>query len=261
MSTEHEMPQNAEKRASRFPAYRLIFIGLCILLMGATVYVIGISWNADQQTAQTQSTVPAQAQPLPAEPLYLDATSFYYLDQMGQYASAMPSEDSPRTLDVYYDRRAYGGAPPVIPHALANDMSIGDKSCLQCHATGGYSPEMQAYTPVVPHPELLSCTSCHVPVLDDESLFRENDWQPAVGALLAAPAFDGAPPPMPHGLQMRENCAACHAGPAAPPEIATTHADRASCTQCHLPQQNEEQWNRVESDWTRGESAATGGGN
>jgi nitrate reductase (cytochrome), electron transfer subunit len=262
MNDEHEMPpQTTAARASRFPGYRLFFIGLCILLMGAAVYVVGTSWSAEQQLVQVQNLLPAQTQPVPAEPFHLDASSLYYLQQMRSYASATPKEDSPRTLEVYYNRRVYDGAPPLIPHAVNDDMSIGDKSCLQCHVAGGYSPEMQAYTPVVPHPELQSCTSCHVPVLEAESLFRANNWQAAAPPQLGLAAFDGAPPPVPHGLQMRENCAACHAGLAAPPEIATDHIERASCTQCHLPQQNEEHWSRVESSWSRGEQAATGGAN
>jgi len=261
MSDEHEMPpQNIEKSASRFPAYRLIFIGLSILLMGSAVYVIGASWNAEQQMAQVGRSLPAQAQPVPAQPIFLDATSLYYLEQVRGYSAALPKADSPRTLDVYYSRRVFDGAPPLIPHAVSDEMSIGDKTCLQCHVTGGYTPEMQAYAPVVPHPELTSCTSCHVPVLE-ETLFRENQWQRAASPILSQAAFEGAPPAMPHPIQMRENCVACHAGPAAPPEIATDHSERDSCTQCHLPQQIEENWSRVESSWSRGEQAAIGGSN
>jgi nitrate reductase (cytochrome), electron transfer subunit len=261
MTNEHEMPpQDAEKSASRFPAYRLIFIALCILLMGSAVYVIGTSWDAEQQMAQVGRSLPAQAQPVPAQPLFLDASSLYYLEQMRGYSAVKPNADSPRTLDVYYSRRVFDGAPPLIPHAVSDEMSIGDKSCLQCHVSGGYAPEMQAYAPVVPHPELLSCTSCHVPVLED-TIFRANEWQRPASRLLDQAAFDGAPPPIPHPLQMRENCAACHAGPAAPPEIATDHIDRDSCTQCHLPQYFEEDWSRVESSWSRGEQAVSGGSN
>jgi hypothetical protein len=34
---------------------------------------------------------------------------------------------------------------------------------------------------------------------------------------------------------MRENCAACHTGPAAREEIRTTHPERIRCRQCHVP--------------------------
>jgi cytochrome c-type protein NapB len=43
----------------------------------------------------------------------------------------------------------------------------------------------------------------------------------------------GSPPPIPHALQMRENCRACHAGPGAVAELRTTHPERVTCRQCH----------------------------
>jgi nitrate reductase (cytochrome), electron transfer subunit len=257
MSDEHQTPEQAEPGASRFPAYRLIFIALCILLMAAAVYVVGTSLSAEQQLAQVGPSMPVAAEPVPAQPLALDATSFYYLEQMRNYSAAKPPADSPRTLEVYYSRRVFDGAPPLIPHEVKDEMSIGDRGCLQCHLAGGYAPEMQAYTPVVPHPELASCTSCHVPVLAD-TLFQASEWHRPDPPRLAQAAFAGAPPPIPHPLQMRENCAACHAGPAAPPEIATDHIDRQSCTQCHLPQPGEENWSRIESSWNPDAQPATG---
>ena len=33
---------------------------------------------------------------------------------------------------------------------------------------------------------------------------------------------------------MRENCLACHTGPAVRQEIATTHPERSRCRQCHV---------------------------
>ena len=48
------------------------------------------------------------------------------------------------------------------------------------------------------------------------------------------------PPParrrtIPHPLQLRENCLACHGGPAARAELRTTHPERVRCRQCHVP--------------------------
>ena len=48
-------------------------------------------------------------------------------------------------------------------------------------------------------------------------------------------ALDGSPPVIPHQLQLRENCLACHAGPSAPKEIRVTHPERVNCRQCHVP--------------------------
>jgi cytochrome c-type protein NapB len=42
------------------------------------------------------------------------------------------------------------------------------------------------------------------------------------------------PPPIPHDLQFRENCLACHGGPAAVAAIRTSHPERVNCRQCHL---------------------------
>ena len=39
---------------------------------------------------------------------------------------------------------------------------------------------------------------------------------------------------IPHDLQLRGNCLACHAGPAAVEEIRTAHPERTNCRQCHL---------------------------
>ncbi|KPJ88793.1 MAG: hypothetical protein AMS18_13120, partial [Gemmatimonas sp. SG8_17] len=44
-----------------------------------------------------------------------------------------------------------------------------------------------------------------------------------------------SPPTIPHRLLMRENCIACHSGPAAREEIRTAHPERVRCTQCHVP--------------------------
>ena len=44
------------------------------------------------------------------------------------------------------------------------------------------------------------------------------------------------PPVIPHKVFMRENCQACHAGPAARKEIRTEHPERAQCRQCHVEQ-------------------------
>jgi cytochrome c-type protein NapB len=44
-----------------------------------------------------------------------------------------------------------------------------------------------------------------------------------------------SPPLIPHDLQLRGNCLACHAGPGGVEEIRSTHPERANCRQCHLP--------------------------
>jgi cytochrome c-type protein NapB len=169
-------------------------------------------------------------------------------------------EAHPRTLKSFRYIRAYPGAPPSIPHELtAEEFRSG--SCGTCHEQGGYSKRFTAYVPVTPHPGSAPCLQCHVggdkvmglpavssdpnrrcqvchgvgggPELDIEAMLerRIEAWPQ-----LARKTPDGPPPPIPHDLQSRGNCLACHAGPAAVREIRTSHPERADCRQCHLAQ-------------------------
>jgi nitrate reductase (cytochrome), electron transfer subunit len=165
----------------------------------------------------------------------------------------------PRTLATYRALRAYPGAPPRIPHGLtADEYRTG--ACRMCHERGGYSARFGAYVPVSPHPELTECLQCHVG--DDavmgvsaptagapDALCRQChatraapvprgalDWRPAPWPELAVARGaepDVGPPPIPHDMQLRGDCLACHAGPAAVAEIRTGHPERANCRQCH----------------------------
>ena len=163
----------------------------------------------------------------------------------------------PRTLATYRGLRAYAGAPPRIPHGLTSD-EFRTGRCRTCHQRGGYSARFDAYVPVTPHPELADCLSCHLP---DASLVgvtlpgaNPDDacrqchrpgarqapgasprWPPATWPGVPQRAEPvGAPPPIPHDLDMRGNCLACHMGPAAVAEIRTTHPERADCRSCHV---------------------------
>ena len=132
-----------------------------------------------------------------------------------------------RTLEVFHSRRAFPGAPPVIPHELVGG------SCLGCHKDGGYAPGFKAYTPVTPHPQYENCQQCHVPQ-SKVALFANTTFIRPPATEIDNQALPGAPPPIPHSLQMRENCNACHAGPAAVKEIRTPHPERQNCRQCHV---------------------------
>lgn len=156
--------------------------------------------------------------------------------------SAMDYENMPvekhleRTLEEYYKNRAYPGAPPYIPHKLLSETGIGGKSCLQCHENGGYVAQFKAYAPVTPHPEMHNCKQCHVPKQSDQ-MFKYTNWVKVDHPEIKGNALPGSPPVIPHTLQMRENCLACHAGPAAPKEIRVSHPYRVNCRQCHVPVQ------------------------
>jgi len=156
------------------------------------------------------------------------------------YSNMPVDENHQRSLDDYYDNRAFPGAPPSIPHPVKKERSLGGNTCIQCHQNGGFVEKFNAYAPVTPHPEMVNCRQCHV-TKNTSTTFKEFSFvkakPPKIGEG-ANNAMHGSPPMIPHQLQMRENCIACHAGPSAPKEIRVSHPERVNCRQCHLPQTN-----------------------
>jgi nitrate reductase (cytochrome), electron transfer subunit len=154
--------------------------------------------------------------------------------------------------------RAYPGAPPRVPHGLTA-AEFSDASCQTCHARGGYVARFTAYAPVTPHPEYRGgclqchavddgivgvalpdgrpesvCLQCHVPDRPAPR-FVESGWRAGEWPRTGQRALPGGPPMIPHDLQMRGNCTACHVGAGAVAEVRTTHPERTNCRQCHLP--------------------------
>jgi len=142
------------------------------------------------------------------------------------------SDISIRDLKTYYDQREYHGAPPPIPHDVDADMELPNR-CNVCHERGGFVERFNAFTPLTPHPQYENCMQCHVPE-QDHDLFRAAEWQSVQPPKLQRTALPGSPPPIPHTLQLRDDCLSCHAGPAAPIEIRTSHPERENCLQCHV---------------------------
>lgn len=205
---------------------RYFLIGLAVLLMAALVVVVGQSLTAGREPARV---MPVAAEATPTLPT--EAGMYARAARAADYA-AMPAEPNrKRTREVYYARRAYPGGPPVIPHAVDERDAFG-RACLACHAEGGWAPKFEAYAPVTPHPEMVSCRQCHVPQAGQPP-FRASGWQASAPPAIKRAAMPGSPPPIPHGLQMRENCRACHGGPGAVAELRTSHPERVSCRQCH----------------------------
>ncbi len=128
------------------------------------------------------------------------------------------------------ERRAYDGAPPTIPHAVDEKSA---SACLACHAKGVEVNGKVAR--VMSHTFRANCTQCHIPTVQ-----RWDHKAPrAVNSFIGLPspgegprAWGGAPPTIPHGIWMREDCHSCH-GVAGPPGLRTTHPERVSCLQCH----------------------------
>lgn len=138
-----------------------------------------------------------------------------------------------RTLENYYSLRQYIGSPPCIPHKV-NQKDLAKMECLACHAKGGWTDELKRHTPLTPHPEKEACTQCHVKMHED-NLFVAHDWISVMPPRLGRSHLPGAPSPIPHSLQMRENCIACHVGPGAVNAIRVDHPSRGNCRQCHVP--------------------------
>jgi nitrate reductase (cytochrome), electron transfer subunit len=171
-------------------------------------------------------------------------------------AAARRSNAHPRTLATYRALRAYPGAPPRVPHGVTAE-EYRESRCNACHEAGGFSLRFGAYAPVTPHAGMGACVQCHL--VDSELSGRalpgrgpdadcrqchgspgarasepSTDWGAAAWPSLAARPGSGVPPIIPHDLDLRGNCAACHTGPAAVRELRTEHAGRVGCRQCHL---------------------------
>lgn len=132
-------------------------------------------------------------------------------------------------------RRAYDGAPPVVGH---DDFGM---TCKACHDRQGMPVDGVGFAPASPHDgtaqaySTVRCRQCHVFVLED-GLFVENSFVGLPQDLRPGRRLTSlSPPTIPHRILMRENCSACHTGPGARVEIATSHPDRVRCTQCHVP--------------------------
>jgi cytochrome c-type protein NapB len=163
----------------------------------------------------------------------------------------------PRTLAVYRRLRAYPGAPPRIPHGLTAAEYRGS-GCGTCHDRGGYAPRFGAYAPTTPHPERSACLQCHLPDADlvptplpppggetcrqchvdpdaPAPSWVALDWRTTAWPATGQRVHEESPPLIPHDLEQRGSCLACHGGPSAVIEIRTAHPERSSCRQCHVP--------------------------
>lgn len=202
-------------------------IGIVSVLMAAAVFTGGSMLLSGAGAARQRQAGEGETPSLPAE-----AGVFRLAPHALEYPKLAAGQGS-RTLKGFYERRAYAGAPPMIPHRLMNPQAWGGASCLGCHRDGGYASEFKAMTPVTPHPELAACVQCHLPQQEAAGLFRGTTFTRLEGPEVNGSALPGSPPPIPHDLQMRSNCLACHAGPAAVAELRIDHPERVNCRQCH----------------------------
>ncbi|MCA9062594.1 MAG: nitrate reductase cytochrome c-type subunit [Planctomycetaceae bacterium] len=135
------------------------------------------------------------------------------------------------------ERRAFHGAPPVIPHPPLTG------TCVNCHTPeGGRQVVGIGVSPANPHTrtpgmsEQSRCRQCHVFRAADDEFVASDFVAATLTGTRGERAFPEAPPVIPHDRFMREDCDACHTGSAARQEIVCKHADRQRCTQCHVHQ-------------------------
>jgi cytochrome c-type protein NapB len=152
---------------------------------------------------------------------------------------AATEEERETVLAVRESRRAYDGAPPVVPHPVDQ---LSSASCLLCHGRESQPVIAGKTPPRISHAEYANCTQCHVPSTGpgqgvahaDLGLKATTTFEGAFPTLAGNRAYEGAPPTMPHRTLMREDCMSCH-GPGRANAIRTSHPERQSCVQCHSP--------------------------
>ncbi len=147
------------------------------------------------------------------------------------------------------ERRAYDGAPPVVPHPIDQTSA---ETCLQCHQDA--LPVGDVVASAISHPVYASCTQCHVSAKGLGSRWNTSDFDLHTGnrfsgrhaAMLGERAYPDSPPTIPHAVHMRQNCLSCH-GELGTSPIRTTHPERQSCVQCHVPGSEVDESNFAES--------------
>ena len=202
----------------------LLFAGLCVL---ALPLVVLAAFNYDATEEATPMVMG------PASPNFDNQGNAIFENYDRIVKEYLEGVSTERTLEEYYARRQYIGSPPFIPHKL-EDNDGAEMACLTCHAQGGWTAELKRHTPVTPHPEHTACQQCHVPEAD-LAPFVSLDWVSVQPPRLGRAHLPGGPPPIPHDLQMRGDCIACHVGPGAVTAIRVQHPMRGNCRQCHVP--------------------------
>lgn len=262
------------------PGPRPAAVALVLLLVASAATGVGAAVVAVRRAPPPREAAPpvigvapvvAPTPPIPAE-----AGVFRTTPAMQAIRPELPRQRQahPRTRTTFRFLRAYDGAPPRIPHALSPE-EYRTGVCATCHERGGYSLRFAAYVPVTPHAELGMCLQCHVG--DDQVMGLASagadpnsrcplchgptggrprpeasaTWPTTEWPILPPRTPGLLPPPIPHDLQLRGNCLACHGGPAAVADLRTSHAERANCRQCHLAPEpgadgfTREPWNRA----------------
>jgi cytochrome c-type protein NapB len=155
--------------------------------------------------------------------------------QFDLFEEFKPSEeDKLQSLAVRASRRAFNGAPPIIPHEIER---TDDAACYACHGKGMRIENRVANQ--MSHGFLANCTQCHSPPAPKPFANVDAAVETTFVGLPApkqgSRAYPGAPPTIPHSTWMRDNCLACHGREAGWAGLESTHPWRVNCEQCHAP--------------------------
>lgn len=245
----------------RLLAVLLTAIGMAALT-GAFVGMRQTARGSAAHAAEAAIATPAPADGLLPAPRYGDIpqtpwqpNAGWHFD-LGQLPQADPkpqaqeklsADELLEVLQLRSERRAFDGAPPVVPHEID---PIRTTSCVVCHGPEATPLIAGKRPPAMSHAHYANCTQCHVPADGLRRLTEEE-------RLVVSSAFDGrerpgpgcraheaAPPTLPHPVFMRENCMSCHDG-SRPHAIRTSHPERQNCLQCHAQNaafDNRERW-------------------
>jgi cytochrome c-type protein NapB len=169
------------------------------------------------------------------------ATTFFFLIQNGLSSEEktvyekviekenIVAEDQRSTLRAFYT------APPVIPHEVKSQDS---KDCLRCHQ-GVTKLDDGRVSPATPHPQFSRCLQCHAPGVPGGKDVG-NAWHGLKEPKRGDRWVTLSPPTIPHRIFLRENCLSCH-GPDNPDmRLRSSHPERTSCLQCHVPNYEKE---------------------
>lgn len=213
-------------------------MGVAVLGAFASEFTTGKNAIGQLTAAPSNSseTAPSSAsQPTKTQQWLLNNPAPHIIPEGKANPSAVPDKFASRAhaMEQRATLRAYEGAPPVIPHAIAG---INIQSCRACHAEGLNAGDKVAR--MASHAYLINCTQCHVeaksPWLDDNDT-TVNSFVGLRSSGFGSPRpWAGAPPVIPHATFMRTNCISCH-GEHGYDGWRPDHLSRTNCTQCHAP--------------------------
>lgn len=155
--------------------------------------------------------------------------------QHDPFAEITPSPEAKAvSTSLRASRRAFNGAPPIVPHAIEG---TNDAACFSCHGQGMRIDGRVANR--MSHGFFANCTQCHAPPppqpFAQANAEVNNAFVGLPAPLRGERAFPGAPPTIPHSTWMREQCLACHGIEAGWAGLESTHPWRVNCQQCHAP--------------------------